>query len=77
MIITDNLASTLQYTHVMLKRSVNCKTMFFNIKRHRRGSKFPYDVFEKMTPNYLEKEKFRVIMKKRKILPPFFMKRLK
>ena len=38
LIITDNLSSTLQYTHVMLKRSVNCKAMFFNIKRHRRGS---------------------------------------
>ena len=27
---TGNLSSTLQYTHVMLKRSLNCKSMFFN-----------------------------------------------
>ena len=33
---TDNK----QYTHVMLQNSVNCKSMFLNITRYERGSKF-------------------------------------
>ena len=35
---TDNLSSTLEYTNVMLHRSVNCKSMLFNITREGRGS---------------------------------------
>ena len=40
----------------MLKRSVNCKSMFFNITRYERGSQFSY-VFEKDDPNLPTKRK--------------------
>ena len=46
---TDNLSSSLQYTHVMLLRSVNCKSIFFKITRYERGSKLSYG-FEKDDP---------------------------
>ena len=65
----DNLSFTLQCTHVMLERSVNCKsfsTCFSTLQGMREEVSF--NIFlEKMTPNCLGKEKFRFIMTKKKL----------
>ena len=54
---TDNLSSTLQYTYVILKGSINYESMFLGISRLGRGSWFPYDVFEKDDPKLPRKRK--------------------
>ena len=63
---TDNLSSSLQYIHVILWRSVIAKVCFSALQN--MGEEVSFHIFfKKMSPNYLEKEKFQVIMRKKKL----------
>ena len=53
---TDNLSSSLQYTHVMLQRSENCKSIVSTLEGMREKVSF-HMFLKRMTPNYLEKRK--------------------
>ena len=54
---TNNLSSSLQYTHVMLSRPVIAKVCFLTLQGMRQ--KVSFQMFlRKMSPNYLQKETF-------------------
>ena len=58
---TDNLPSTLQYTHGHVIKVSELQVCFSTLQG--MGEEVTFHMFlKKRTPNYLEKEKFRVIM---------------
>ena len=64
---TDNLPSTLQYTHGHVIKVSELQVCFSTLQG--MGEEVTFHMFlKKRTPNYLEKEKFRVVMRKKKLL---------
>ena len=66
---TDNLSSTLQYTRHVMK--VNKLQNYV----HGKAEEVNFHMFlKKMTLNYLEKETFRFIMRKKKLMQNLYLK---